>query len=87
MKSKRKMGIKAFCINFLIAFLVFIPYIIQGNGTLAICDDFNLQKKLFNLYTLILILCYFPLNILHGKYRCILLAKLRNIEAVGGNKN
>lgn len=49
MKSKRKMGIKAFCINFLIAFLVFIPYIIQGNGTLALCDDFNLQQIPLNM--------------------------------------
>ncbi len=37
-------GIQAFLINFLIAFSVFIPFMIQNHGILTIFDDFNKQQ-------------------------------------------
>lgn len=49
--AKSEFAVKAFSINFFIAFFAFINILLRGNGIFTLCNDFNEQQIPFHMLT------------------------------------
>ena len=45
-----KNAIRALCINWLIAFVAFVPFIVRSNGLFSLSNDFDAQELAFNMF-------------------------------------
>lgn len=45
-----KNAVKALCINWLIAFVAFVPFIMRSNGLFSLSNDFDAQELAFNMF-------------------------------------
>ena len=49
-RTRLNWALKSFGINLLIALVIFVPFIIQGNGMLTMGEDFDAQELAFNIF-------------------------------------
>ncbi len=49
-RARLSWAFKSFGINLLIALVIFLPFIIQGNGILTLGEDFDAQELAFNIF-------------------------------------